>query len=62
MKTRYEMIYDFMIALASNPNVCKQEFSVNTHISNQNTADRVAQLACALADSYINDGYTNDGE
>lgn len=63
MKTRYEMIYDFMIALASNPNVCTQDFSgVNTHISNQNTADRVAQLACALADSYINDGYTNDGE
>ena len=62
MKTRMEMIYEFMVALASNPNVCTQEFSVNTHISNQNTADRVAQLACALADSYINDGYTNDGE
>jgi hypothetical protein len=65
MKTRYEMVYEGMIALASNPNLCKQDlqdFSVNTHISNQNTADRVAQLACALADSYINDGYTNDGE
>lgn len=58
MKTRHEMIYEFMVALASNPNVCKQEFNVNqnTYILNQDIADRVAQLACALADSYINDG------
>lgn len=56
MKTRHEMIYEFMVALASNPNVCKQEVSVNMHILNKDIADRVAQLACALADSYINDG------
>jgi len=54
MKTRHEMIYEFMVALASNPNVCKQEVSANMHILNQDIADRVAQLACALADAYIN--------
>lgn len=53
MKTRQEMIYDFMIALASNPNICKQEFSVNTHISNQDIADKVGQLASALANEFL---------
>jgi hypothetical protein len=53
MKTRHEMIYEFMLALASNPNICKQEFSVNTHISNADIADKVAQLASALANEII---------
>ena len=51
MKTRYEMIYDFMVALASNPNFCDVDgidFDVYEH-----TTDQIVQLACALTDKYL---------
>jgi len=53
MKTRHEMIYEFMVALASNPNVCKEASAIDMNL-NKEVADRVAQLACAFADTYIN--------
>jgi hypothetical protein len=56
MKTRQEMIYEFMIALASNPNVCKEAFSVNTHIRNADIADTVGQLASALVNEFLDEG------
>jgi hypothetical protein len=56
MKTRQEMIYEFMVALASNPNVCKQEVSVNMHIHNKDIADTVAQLASALVNEFLDEG------
>jgi hypothetical protein len=56
MKTRQEMIYEFMVALASNPNVCKQEVSVNMHSHNKDIADTVAQLASALVNEFLDEG------
>lgn len=46
MKTRQEMIYDFMIALASNPAVFNPEV---------NTLDEqlVWECACEMADKYL---------
>lgn len=43
MKTRQEMIYDFMVALASNPNLA-------TGIT---TPEMLWKLASALADEYL---------
>jgi hypothetical protein len=54
MKTRQEMIYEFMVALASNPKVCDSTGNVNVYDFSC-TADRVFQTAIALANSYLGD-------
>ena len=46
MKTRQEMIYDFMVALAANPAVFNTEVNV---LDEQN----VWECACELADKYL---------
>jgi hypothetical protein len=46
MKTRQEMIYDFMVALASNPAVFNPEEKI---LDEQN----VWECACELADKYL---------
>lgn len=46
MKTRQEMIYEFMLALASNPAVFNVE---NNFMDEQN----VWECACELADKYL---------
>lgn len=59
MKTRDEMIYDFMVALASNSKACdpsgKGEFDVYEHASYQ-----VMHLACALTDKYQEEIYEDN--
>ena len=54
MKTRYEMIYEFMVALASNSNYFTQE-NLDSNIENpaEWIADEIAQTACVLADKYL---------
>jgi hypothetical protein len=47
MKTRQEMIYDFMLALASNPKVIDEEDLV------EDAANWVYQLAESLANEYL---------
>ena len=51
MKTRYEMIYEFMVALASNPNAF--DLSTQDIKSREWVADEMVQMACALADKYL---------
>jgi hypothetical protein len=52
MKTRQEMIYEFMVALSSNPVACDPTGNVES-FEYRNTAERVAQMACALADEFL---------
>jgi hypothetical protein len=51
MKTRYEMIYEFMVALASNPNAF--DLSTSDLESRDWVADEIVQMACKLADKYL---------
>lgn len=45
MKTRQEMIYDFMVALASNAEMTQAE--------DERAASNIYKLAAALADKYL---------
>jgi hypothetical protein len=54
MKTRQEMIYEFMVALASNPKVCDSTGNVSV-FDFSCTGGRVYQTAIALANSYEED-------
>jgi hypothetical protein len=45
------MIYEFMVALASNPNAF--DVSVQDMKHREWIADEVVQMACALADKYL---------
>jgi hypothetical protein len=47
MKTRQEMIYDFMLALASNPSVIDEDDSI------QDASEWVYMLANSLANEYL---------
>jgi len=47
MKTRQEMIYDFMLATASNPNVIHEDDST------QEVAEWIYRLAESLVDEYL---------
>lgn len=52
MKTRQEMIYEFGLALASNPNVC--DARENNYVKDDIlTAVGVLQLATELADQIL---------
>ena len=52
MKTRREMIYEFMVALASNAQACDSSRDVDEDYYGD-IALRVEKMACALADQYI---------
>jgi hypothetical protein len=54
MKTRQEMIYDFMVALASNPSVHQQweEWDLEVPLANS-FGDHVQTLATEMADNYL---------
>ncbi len=52
MKTRREMIYEFMVALASNPKACDSSFDVDEEYYGD-IGLRVEKMACALADQFI---------
>jgi len=54
MKTRQEMIYEFMVALASNSNYFTQEnLDANIEDPVEWIVDEIAQTACVLADKYL---------
>ena len=50
MKTRQEMIYDFMVALASSPLVA---FNDNVDVDTSATANWICIQATDLADEYL---------
>jgi hypothetical protein len=54
MKTRTEMVYDFMVALASNPSVHQQweEWDHETPLA-ESYGDHVHGLATEMADNYL---------
>ena len=54
MKTRTEMIYDFMVALAANPNMIPdpRSYQVDKHEAEE-VFDFVYQGAAELADKYL---------
>jgi hypothetical protein len=54
MKTRQEMIYDFMIALASNPSVHQQweEWDFEPPLA-ESYGDHIQVLASEMADNYL---------
>jgi hypothetical protein len=52
MKTRMEMIYEFMVALSSNPAACDPTGNVEP-FEYRTTAERVAQMAVQLTDEYL---------
>jgi len=52
MKTRREMIYEFMVALASNPKACDSSFDVDEDYYGD-IGLRVEKMACILADQFI---------
>jgi hypothetical protein len=54
MKTRQEMIYDFMVALSANPSVHQQweEWDCETPLANS-YGDHVQILAAEMADNYL---------
>jgi hypothetical protein len=49
MKTRQEMIYDFMVALCGNPQLVANEQDVDT----EQMAKWVFDTACLMADEYL---------
>jgi hypothetical protein len=47
MKTRQEMIYEFMVALASNPS------TIDPHEKHSENAEYVESMAKALTDNFL---------
>jgi len=52
MKTRQEMVYEFMVALASNAQACDSSRDIDEYYYGD-IALRVESMACALADQFI---------
>jgi hypothetical protein len=52
MKTRQEMIYEFMVALSSNPKACDLMSSA-TYEEDKEISESISQMACALADKFL---------
>lgn len=52
MKTRQEMIYEFMLALASNSNACDSSAEVDNFYYGD-IADRIVLMASTLADKVL---------
>jgi hypothetical protein len=54
MKTRIELIYDFMLAIAANPNMIPDplEYQCSSEES-EDVYQRVFDLAAGLADKYL---------
>ena len=54
MKTRQEMVYDFMVALASNPSVHREwlDWDEETPLA-ESYGDHVQGLATEMADNYL---------
>ena len=53
MKTRQEMIYDFMIALSSNSGVFKDWDGALTHLGSY--SDHIKAIAEEMADKYLSE-------
>ena len=56
MKTRDEMIYDVIIALASNPAMIKyedKETDKNGYINYEGAAVGITSAACSIVDDYL---------
>ena len=52
MKTRQEMIYEFMVALASNPNACDSSYDTDKDFYGD-IATRVELMASTLANKFL---------
>jgi hypothetical protein len=52
MKTRPEMIYDFMVSLSGNPNIYDL-IPIREDFSESNPYETIYRVACGLADQYL---------
>ena len=53
MKTRQEMIYDFMVALAGNAEVIFELLPADLSLNNYETHEAIYVVANKLADQYL---------